>query len=76
MVTRKNVPFEWTEEFQHSFVTVKKRLGTEPVSAFLDLNKMFIIYSDASYCCTGAFLSQEHEIEDKVQERPKVNVAC
>ena len=51
-LTRKKVPFEWTEECQHSFETQKKekkRLMTAPVLAFPDLNKPFIIHSDASY---------------------------
>ena len=45
------------------------------VLAFPDQNKPFIIYSDASYYCTWAILSQQHEIEGKIQERPIVCVA-
>ena len=67
---RKNVPFEWTEEFQHLFQTSRKRLMTASVLAFPDLSKPFIIYSDASYYCVGAVLSREHEIEGKIQKRP------
>ena len=48
---------------------------TAPVLAFPYLNKAFIIYSDVSYYYTGAILSQGHEIESKIQERPVTYVA-
>ena len=33
---------------------------TVPALAFPDLNKPFRIYSEASYNCTGALLSEEY----------------
>ena len=38
---------------------------TAAMLVFPDLNKPFIIYSDANYCCTQAVISQKHEIEGK-----------
>ena len=68
--TGKNVPFELTEECPHLFKKYRKHQWLCQVLAFLDQNKPFIIYSDTSYDCNEAVLSQEHEIECKIQERP------
>ena len=43
MLTRKNVPFEWTEECQTAFEKLKCKLMTTPVFAFSDQSKHSVI---------------------------------
>ena len=69
----KNLSFKWTEECQHLFEKLKPNDCTH--TRIEDLNKLFIIYSDAGYVCIGAVLCQEHEIHGKSQERPIAYVA-
>ena len=54
----KNAEFVWTEQCQASFEELKKRLTTAPVLVFLDLNKCFSIYYDASRLGLGCVLMQ------------------
>jgi hypothetical protein len=44
----KNKAFEWTAEWQASFVELKNHLTSAPVLALPDMTKKFDIYCDAS----------------------------
>jgi len=55
---RKDKRFDWTQECQDAFETMKKRFTEEPVLAMPDHSKLFQIESDASKYATGAVLSQ------------------
>jgi transposase InsO family protein len=56
---RKDVPFEWKEEQQKAFDDIKKAMMEANVMAHPDLDKPFIVTTDASYEGLGAILSQK-----------------
>ena len=55
---KKDTPFEWTNDAQHSFNELKQCLTSAPVLMMLDQTKMFQIESDASKYASGAVLTQ------------------
>ena len=57
-MTKKDKKFEWTEECQMSFDTLKQRLTEEPILLMPDHSKPFQIESDALKVTTGAVLTQ------------------
>ena len=57
-LTKKDKKFEWTEECQTSFDTLKQRFTEEPILLMPDHSKPFQIESDASKVATGAVLTQ------------------
>ena len=60
-LTRKDVPFRWTEDCQQAFETLKKKLTEAPVLAYPSFQKPFVVETDASHQGLGAILSQEQE---------------
>ena len=67
MLTRKNVPFEWTPICQESFKLLKTSLMTEPILMYLDPNYPYVLFTDASKYAWACVLTQEkiHQIEGK-----------
>ena len=57
-LTRKGVPFVWTELQEDSFIRIKKQLCESPVLALPTAVGRFIIYSDTSCTHTGSALWQ------------------
>ena len=55
-LTRKDVPFVWSEECQTSFELLKEKLTTAPVLALSDGTEDFVIYTDASRVGLGCVL--------------------
>ena len=55
-LTRKDVPFDWDEECEKSFRTLKKMLTKAPVLAIPDLEKRYIVFCDASSKGLGSVL--------------------
>ena len=45
---KKNEPFVWKDDQDKSFVTIKARITDATLLAYPDLNKLFVIYPDAS----------------------------
>jgi hypothetical protein len=58
MLTKKDIPFIWTNEQQNAFDVLKQRLSTEPLLIYPDFAQPFIIACDASTKAIGAVLSQ------------------
>lgn len=56
---RKDVNFLWSENCNHAFEKLKQALTSAPVLAFPDMNKEFILTSDASGTAIGYILSQK-----------------
>ena len=66
-LTKKDVPFDWSEECQRSFEELKVLLTTTPILCFPNFQRPFILDTDASGCGLGAVLAQE---QDDGQVRP------
>ena len=60
-LTRKNMEFKWTAECEVTFKEIKKRLVSAPVLRPPDLDRPFILWTDASERGFGAVLEQESE---------------
>jgi len=58
-LTRKNVKFAWTQDCELAFRTLIDQLSNPPVLAHPQVNKPYIVYTDASKNCVGAMLTQE-----------------
>ena len=64
-LTKKFTKFEWTKECQIAFDFLKESLTTVPILAYPDTCKPYILYTDASDDCIGAFLCQHHDEGEK-----------
>ena len=67
VLTRKDVPFEWTPICQESFELLKTSLMTEPILTYPDRNHPYVLFTDASKYAWACVLTQEktHQIEGK-----------
>ena len=55
---KKEAEFAWTEQCKIAFEYLKKCLVTNPILAYPDFEKEFIVQTDASQTAVGAVLSQ------------------
>ncbi len=60
---KKDVPFIWESKQQWAFETIKKKLTTAPVLAYLNFEKLFLLYTDISKKGVGAILAQKQSDE-------------
>ena len=60
MLTRQPVKLNWTSEHQEAFIHLKEAIVQASILHYLNPNKTYIIYTDASDDACGAQLSQEH----------------
>ncbi|CAC5375560.1 unnamed protein product [Mytilus coruscus] len=58
-LTRKDVPWKWSDECEAAFQRVKKRLTEAPILAYFDANKEVVLQADSSKSGLGAVLLQE-----------------
>ena len=72
VLTRKDVPFEWTPICQESFELLKTCLMTEPILKYLDPDYPYVLFTDASKYAWACILTQEkiHQIEGKEVKIP------
>ncbi|XP_073061844.1 uncharacterized protein [Primulina eburnea] len=61
-LTQKNSKFNWSEECEKSFQTLKEKLASTPVLVLPTEDKSFTIYSDASKDGLGCVLMQEGRV--------------
>ena len=59
-LTRKNVDFDWTDECETAFQSIKQSLVNYPVLRFPDFTKDFFLSTDASDFAISAVLEQQH----------------
>ena len=64
-LTKKNVKFSWDERCESAFQTLKNALINPPILVYPDVNKQFILQTDASNKAIGAVLLQEHDGVEK-----------
>lgn len=60
-LTKKNVRYEWSEECQQAFDTLRLALTEEPILQYPNLEKPFSLFVDASGYALGAVLCQEKD---------------
>ena len=58
---KKDQIFNWTDECENAFQTLKIALTSTPLLAFPDINKPFIFTTDASTTAIGYILSQKDD---------------
>ncbi|XP_075478906.1 uncharacterized protein LOC142519762 [Primulina tabacum] len=61
-LTQKNSKFNWSEECEKSFQTLKEKLASTPVLVLPTEDKSFTIYSDASKEGLGCVLTKEGRV--------------
>ena len=59
-LTGNNREFQWTDQCQQAFDTLRRLLVSAPVLEFPDCTREFILHTDASEQGIGAVLSQAH----------------
>ena len=60
LLTREQVKFEWTSVHYTAFLHLKEAIVEAPILHYPDLDKTYIVYTDASDDACRAQLSQEH----------------
>jgi hypothetical protein len=58
---KKDIPFEWTEERQQAFDTLKHAITTAPVLKTPQEDLLYLVETNASGVTLGTVLSQQHE---------------
>jgi hypothetical protein len=58
-LTKKGAAFEWTEECESNFQTIKQLLAKHIALSYPDFQKPFDVYTDASKYQLGAVISQD-----------------
>ena len=65
-LTKKNRRFDWSDQCQTAFETLRTTLTTAPILAYPDINKPYILYTDASDYAIGAALVQDTATGERV----------
>ena len=65
-LTHKGMKFNWTEECEVAFETLKRALVNPPLLAYPDFSVEFTLSTDASLTAIGAVLSQAQEGKERV----------
>jgi hypothetical protein len=60
-ILKKYLQFQWSEECQQSFDTLKQKMVIVPILVFPDWSKEFHVHVDASFNALGAVLAQKRE---------------
>lgn len=63
-LTKKHARFSWTTACQTAFDALKSHLTNIPLLAYPDLNKPYVLYTDASDKAIGACLTQPCDAKD------------
>nr|GEW22712.1 hypothetical protein [Tanacetum cinerariifolium] len=62
VLTQKSKTFDWGEEHENAFQTLKDKLCNAPILALLDGSKDFVVYCDASGLGLGCVLMQRGKV--------------
>ena len=66
LLTRKHVKFEWSDEAEAAFQTLKKKLMEAPILAYANPNLPYNLYTDSSQYAIGGILCQEYPEGERV----------
>ena len=61
LLTCQQLKFDWTPTHHKAFMHLKESITQVPILHYLDPNKRYIVYTDASDDTCGVQLSQEHD---------------
>ena len=61
-LTRKDIPYDWTEQQEKSFQTLKQLLCQAPILTLPDGTEDFVVYCDASHSGLGSVLMQRGKV--------------
>nr|GEX39782.1 ribonuclease H-like domain-containing protein [Tanacetum cinerariifolium] len=61
-LTKKNDPFEWSEEQEEAFVTLRRKLCETPILVLSDGTEYMVVYCDVSYVGHGCVLMQRGKV--------------
>ena len=61
-LTKKGVPFQWSDAYEKSFQELKQRLVTAPILSIPIDSDGFVVYSDASKNGLGCVLMQNGKV--------------
>ena len=64
-LTKKETPFDWTQECQQAFQKLKKILSTEPLLVYPNFTQPFIVACDTSTKAVDAVLLQLRDGEER-----------
>ena len=64
-LTRKYAHLKWSDTHQRAFEYLKDSLTATPLLVYPDSNKPYVLYTDSSDTCIGAFLTQECDGDEK-----------
>ena len=59
-LTRKGVEFVWTEVCQESFELLKQKLLEKPILVYIDPNKSYVLFTEASKYAWSCMLTQKY----------------
>ena len=75
-LTRKDILFEWTKECQACFILLKEALCTHPILQYPDLDRPYVLFTDASkYGWAGVLTQPYGEINKSTQSTTNVNTS-
>lgn len=69
-LTKKDQKWQWEKEEEEAFNKVKEQFEKRPVVAPFDPELPITLETDASDFAVGAVMTQPHEVEGKIQQRP------
>ena len=61
-LTRKEVKFDWDDQFEEAFQELKKRFTTAPILIVPNRGQGYIVYCDASRAGLGCVLMQSGRV--------------
>ena len=64
-LTRKNVPFIWTDQCEKSFKLLQEELLKHPILRYPDPDKQYILFTDASKYAWAGVLTQPYENKEQ-----------
>ncbi|GJU96404.1 putative reverse transcriptase domain-containing protein, partial [Tanacetum coccineum] len=72
-LTQKDKKYEWEKEEEEAFQTIKQKLCSAPILAFLEGTEDFMMYCDASLKGFGAVLMQREKVIAYASRQLKVH---